>query len=188
VGVVEVLVLAQHDHQVPLIPHQGPVQQLAAAAADPPFHDRIHPRRLNPSTDYPGTSGTEDLIERGGEAGVPVMQDELHPRPDILQVHEQVPGLLDHPRLDRVPVAPKTRIRRVPCSITARTQTFVPSSSPAVKKSSARIPCAWDRRNSAQPGPSRRGAGSMPAFLRICQTVDGATVIPNPACSPWMQR
>src|SRR5260370_16778032 len=45
----------------------------------------------------------EDLIERGGEAGVPVMQDELHPRPHILQVHEQVPGLLDHPRRDRVP-------------------------------------------------------------------------------------
>src|SRR5258708_18522482 len=31
------------------------------------------------------------------------MQDELHPRPDILQVHEQVPGLLDRPRRDRVP-------------------------------------------------------------------------------------
>jgi len=27
-----------------------------------------------------------------------------------------------------------------------------------VKESSARVPCAWDRRNSAQPGPSRRGA------------------------------
>jgi hypothetical protein len=53
---------------VPLIPHQGPVQQLAAAAADPPFHDRIHPRRLNRSTDHPGASVTEDLIERGGEA------------------------------------------------------------------------------------------------------------------------
>jgi hypothetical protein len=50
-----------------------------------------------------GASGTEDLIERGGEAGVPVVQDELHPRPGIHQVHEQVPGLLDHPRLDRMP-------------------------------------------------------------------------------------
>ena len=27
-----------------------------------------------------------------------------------------------------------------------------------MKKSSARIPCSWDRRNSGQPGPSRRGA------------------------------
>jgi len=53
--------------------------------------------------DYPGASGTENLIERGGEAGVPVKQDELHLRPDILQVRDQVPGLLDHPRLDRVP-------------------------------------------------------------------------------------
>jgi hypothetical protein len=34
------------------------------------------------------------------------------------------------------------------------------------------------------PGPSRRGAGSMPAFLRIRQTVDGATVMPSPASSP----
>jgi hypothetical protein len=44
------------------------------------------------ATDYPGASGTEDLIERGGEAGVPVMQDELHPHPGILQVREQVPA------------------------------------------------------------------------------------------------
>ena len=33
--------------------------------------------------------------------------------------------------------------------------------------------------------PSRRGAGSMPASLRICQTVDGATVTPSAASSPW---
>jgi hypothetical protein len=43
-----------------------------------------------------------------------------------------------------------------------------------VKKSSAGIPCACDRRNSGQPGPSWRGAGSIPALLRICHTVDGA--------------
>ena len=36
-------------------------------------------------------------------------------------------------------------------------------SRPAVKKPSARIPCAWDRRNSAQDGPSRRGARLIPA-------------------------
>ena len=57
-----------------------------------------------------------------------------------------------------------------------------------MKKSSARIPCACDRRNSAHPGPSRRGAGSIPASLRICHTVDGATVMPSPASSPWIRR
>jgi hypothetical protein len=50
----------------------------------------------------------------------------------------------------------------------------VPLSRSAVKKSSARIPCAYDRRNPAQPGAPLPGAGSIPAFLRICQTVDGA--------------
>ena len=28
----------------------------------------------------------------------------------------------------------------------------------------------------------------MPAFLRICQTVNGATVMPSPASSPWILR
>ena len=65
---------------------------------------------------------------------------------------------------------------------------MVPLSRPVVKKSSAGIPWAWDRRNSAQPGPSRRGAGSIPAPLRICQTVDGATVMPSVASSPWILR
>ena len=98
--------------RVPLIPYPGPVQQLVVAAADPPFHDRIHPRHLNRSTDYPGAIGMEDLIERGGEAGVPVMQDELHPRPGILQVRQQVPSLLHHPRLDRVIGASRPGFRR----------------------------------------------------------------------------
>lgn len=39
----------------------------------------------------------------------------------------------------------------------------------------------------AQPGPSRRGAGSVPALLRVCQS-DGATVVPSPASSPWTGR
>jgi hypothetical protein len=49
------------------------------------------------------------------------MQHEFHPHTRAFQVHEQVPGLLDDPRLGRVPVVPRIRTRRVPCSITART-------------------------------------------------------------------
>jgi Insertion element 4 transposase N-terminal len=103
VGIVNVLVLPQHHHQVPLVPDQGPVQQLTLAAANPPLHDRIHPRRLNRGAGNPDASGLEDGVERGGEAGVPVMRHELHPCLGILQVHEQVPGLLDNPGLDRMP-------------------------------------------------------------------------------------
>src|SRR5437868_3850193 len=35
VGVIEVFVVTQDGHQVPLVPDQGSVQQLAMAAADP---------------------------------------------------------------------------------------------------------------------------------------------------------
>jgi hypothetical protein len=53
--------------------------------------------------DNPGASGLEHGVERGGEAGVPVMQHELHAHPRIVQVHQQVPGLLHYPRLNRMP-------------------------------------------------------------------------------------
>jgi hypothetical protein len=59
----------------------------------------------------------------------------------------------------RCSVAPRTRMRRLPCSITARTYIFVPLSKSAVKKSSARIPCARDLRNSVPQGrPARSRA------------------------------
>jgi len=34
----------------------------------------------------------------------------------------------------------------------------------------------------------RVGAGSMPASLRICQTVDAPMVWPSPTSSPWIRR
>jgi hypothetical protein len=70
--------------------------------ACPPLHERIHSRCLNGGADDPDPGRLEHGIERPREAGVPVMQDELRSRPDISQVHEQVPGLLGGPGLDRV--------------------------------------------------------------------------------------
>ena len=42
-----------------------------------------------------------------------------------------------------------------------------------MKKSHARIVCAWAVRNCCQVGPLRRGAGSIPAWCRIFQTRAG---------------
>src|SRR6266436_9018983 len=88
---------------MPLIQYQGPVRQLTPAAADPAFHDRTHPRRLDRRADNPDARSLEHRVECRGEAGVPVVQDELCPCPGVFQVHEQVPGLLNYPRLDRMP-------------------------------------------------------------------------------------
>ncbi len=79
-------------------------------------------------------------------------------------------------------------MRLLACSITARTQAWVPSSRPAVKKSHARITSPWERKNCDQVGRVRRRAGSMPLALRICHTVDAATFTPRPASSPWILR
>ena len=79
-------------------------------------------------------------------------------------------------------------MRLVACSITARTWAWVPSSRSAVKKSHARIASAWERRNCDQVGTDRRGAGSIPAFLRISHTVEAAIFTPRPASSPWILR
>ena len=154
------------------------------AAADPPFHDRIHSRRPDRGADDPHARSPEHSIERQREAGVPVVQHELHPRPGIFQVHEQVPGLLHDPGLDRVPGGAEN-----PDAAGAKLDYGQDVDLRAVEeidgeKSSAKIPCACDRKNSGQPGPSRRGAGSIPALLRICHTVDAATVMPSPASSP----
>jgi hypothetical protein len=85
-------------------------------------------------------------------------------------------------------VTPGMRMRRVACSITARTEAWLPPGRSTVKKSLARIAPAWERRNCDQAGPVRRRAGLMPLALRISQTVDAATLTPRPASSPWILR
>lgn len=52
------------------------------------------------------------------------------------------------------------------------------SGRPATHRKDAVGGAAWDRRNSAQPGPSRRGAGSMPAVSRICGTRERVVGLP----------
>ena len=65
-------------------------------------------------------------------------------------------------------------MRRVACSITARTEAWVPPGRSTVKKSHARTASACARRNWDQVGEVRRGAGSIPAFFRISHAVDAA--------------
>ncbi len=85
-------------------------------------------------------------------------------------------------------VTPPMCIRRVPCSMNTRTYSLLRSTVSTCRKSAATIPAACARRNCRQPGPERRGAGSMPAACRISHTVDGATVTPSLVSSPWIRR
>jgi hypothetical protein len=116
------------------------------------------------------------------------MQHEPHSRPGVFQVHQQVPCLLHDPGLDGVLGGAKDP--DAAGAVLDDSQDIDLGSVEQVggEEVQRQDPCAWDRRNSVQPGPSRRGAGSIPALLRICQTVDGATLMPSPASSPWIRR
>jgi hypothetical protein len=85
-------------------------------------------------------------------------------------------------------VAPRTRIRRLACSMTASTYRRVPVKVTVPKKSQASSASAWERRKSAQVVDVRSGAGSIPACCRISQTVEAATLMPRTSSSPWMRR
>jgi hypothetical protein len=57
-----------------------------------------------------------------------------------------------------------------------------------VKEVASENSVSWLRRNSVQVGPERRREGSIPARLRIAQTVEAPTRQPMPASSPAMRR
>jgi hypothetical protein len=69
--------------------------------------------------------------------------------------------------------------------VTVRTYIRFPVRVTASKNSAERMASAWERRNAGQVWLVRSVAGSMPASLRISQTVDAATVIPRMSSSPW---
>jgi hypothetical protein len=143
---------------VPLVPHQGPVQQLAAAA-DPAFGDRVHPGRLDGGADDPDASGPEDLIERGSEASVPVMQHELHPRLRILQVHQEVPGLLEDPRFDRMPGGAEDPDAAGAMLGDGKDAGFRAVEQAGGEETQRQDPLRLGSQDSAQPGPALRALG-----------------------------
>jgi hypothetical protein len=75
--VVMIDVLIKNQSQVPLAGDQHPVQELAPGAGDPAFRDRA--RRLDRRLDDPDPGCREHGVERVGELGVRVPDQELQP-------------------------------------------------------------------------------------------------------------
>jgi hypothetical protein len=79
-------------------------------------------------------------------------------------------------------------MRRVACSMTAKTYKRVPDTVIVSKKSHASSASAWECKNAAQVVALRSGVGSIPASLRISRTVDGAIFAPSTSSSPCRRR
>ena len=86
------------------------------------------------------------------------------------------------------PVAPRIRMRRLACSITAKMYIRAPASVMVSMKSAASNASACERRNCVQVVAARFGAGSIPDARRNSHTVDAATVIPSVSNSPCTRR
>jgi hypothetical protein len=95
----------------------------------------------------------------------------------MVEVHQQVAGLLSHPLPRRVGGNPG--YVHAAGAVLDEEQHIQAAEQHGVstwKKSAARMVFAWASRNARQVCPDRMGAGSMPVSLRICQTVDGASL------------
>ena len=82
------------------------------------------------------------------------------------------------------PAAPRILIRRLARAITANPCSRAPDRVTASKKSQASRAPAWDRRETAHVVGPRSGAGSIPAWCRISQTMEAATFTPDTSSSP----
>ena len=106
----------------------------------------------------------------------------------LAEVHEEVAGLLGGPRSGWVLC--DSEDADAPGGVLDHGQDIGPG---AVEQVRAEEIARQDRfglgAQELRPGgPHRRGAGLIPAFLRISHTVDAATFTPRPASSPWILR
>ncbi len=75
--VVECFELAQGVQEVGLVQDEGAVEQFGSAGADPPFHDRVHPRCADPGLGNRDVAIGQNGIEGGGVFAVPVLDQVL---------------------------------------------------------------------------------------------------------------
>ena len=96
-GVVVVRVLLEHGSGVSLVDDQETVEEFAADGADEAFGDRVGPRGLHRRPNDADVERGEDGVERGGELGVAVADEEPKATPGVVEVHEEIAGLLGQP-------------------------------------------------------------------------------------------
>src|SRR5262249_2040250 len=73
------------------------VQKLESACLHPAFHDRIHPRHLNPAEHDLDPCILEYGVEQSGVLAVAVPDQEPHPAAGVLEIHDEVPAVLAAP-------------------------------------------------------------------------------------------
>jgi hypothetical protein len=100
---------------------QEMVETFAAQRANPAFRDDVCSWCSYRGADDAEADAREHRVERGGELGISVADQEREPAGVVAEVHKQVAGLLGHPGTGGMAVIPAMCTLRVACSITTST-------------------------------------------------------------------
>ena len=87
-------VLAANDQEV--------VQALSPDGPNPTFVDSVGVGRPNRRADDLGAGRAPDIVERSGELGVPVADQEPERGRTVIQLNQEIAGLLGHPQASRM--------------------------------------------------------------------------------------
>jgi hypothetical protein len=100
--IVVALELAQHGCGVPLVDDEKAVEEFAADGADEAFRDGVCARCAHRRLEDLDVDSGEHGVEGGGELAVAVADEESEVPVGVVEVHEQVAGLLGEPGCGRV--------------------------------------------------------------------------------------
>jgi hypothetical protein len=172
VTVEVVFVGGQDGGRVVLVHDEGSVEEFAADAADESFGDRVRPWGLDRRLDHLDVGGGEDGVERRGELGVPIADQEPDVLAGFIQVHGEVAGQLGQPGAGRV--RGDAEDADLASGVFDDEERVEPGQGDGVEveQVAGEDGWAWARRNSRQEGPDRRDDGSMPAACKIFRTVE----------------
>jgi hypothetical protein len=168
--VVVLDVAVQNANKVLAAEDQEVVQALSPDGPNPTLGDGVGVGRPNRRADDLGTGRTPDIVERSGELGVPVADQEPERAARSSSSTKRLRACWATHRPVGWAVTPAKCTRRLRSSMTNSTYGRRSLTVSTVKKSQARMPVACRRRNDRQVVGARRGAGSMPwarSTLRI---------------------
>jgi hypothetical protein len=135
-------VLDQYSLQLPASHDQHPVQHLPPNRAHPPLRIGIRPRRPHRRHEHLDRLGGEDGVERDGELGVQIADQEPEPVGAVVAMSRLRACWATHSPIGCA-VTPSTWTWREATSITNSTDRRLRNTVSTVKKSTARTLLAW---------------------------------------------
>jgi len=170
--VVVAFELVQYGCGVSTVDDQEVVEEFAADRADEAFGDCVRPWCPRRGLDDPDVGGGEDGIEGGGELAVSVADEESEAAVGVVEVDEQVASQLSEPCSGGVGGDAEDVHAAGGVLDEEERVEAVQGDRVEVERVAGEDAVGLYAEDWVQVGAARRGAGSMPAVLRIFQTVE----------------